>query len=159
MHRRTVMRTAAVMALASAAPRGFAHHGWSSFDQNRPIYLQGRAASVAWRNPHAELVLELPETLALPPDLVSRPVPLQKAGVDGAALLARTVLPSRRERRWQVELAPLTRLALWKVPEIRPGQSLAVVGFTFEAERGEPLLRAEYLFLEGQIYGLRSSPA
>ena len=77
MHRRTVMRTAAVMALASAAPRGFAHHGWSSFDQNRPIYLQGRAASVAWRNPHAELLLELPETLALPPDLVSRQVPLQ----------------------------------------------------------------------------------
>ena len=159
MHRRTMMRAAGVMALASAAPRVFAHHGWSSFDQNRPLYLQGRAASVAWRNPHAELVLELSETLALPTDLASRTVPPQKAGVDGAAVLARTVLPTRRERRWQVELAPLTRLALWKVPEIRPGQSLAVVGFTFEAERGEPLLRAEYLFLEGQIYGLRSSPA
>ena len=159
MLRRTVMRAAGLMTLTGAAPKVFAHHGWSSFDQNRPMYLQGRAVSVAWRNPHAELVLELPDTLALPADLASRPLHQQKAGVDGAALLARAVLPTRRDRRWQVELAPLTRMALWKVPEIRPGQALAVVGFTFEAERGDPLLRAEYLFLEGQIYGLRSSPA
>ena len=36
-----------------------AHHGWSSFDQDRPLYLEGRAAKVAWRNPHAELELEV----------------------------------------------------------------------------------------------------
>jgi hypothetical protein len=57
-----------------------------------------------------------------------------------------------------VELAPLFRLGLWKVPEIKPGAALAVVGFAFTDERGEALLRAEYLFLDGQTYGLRSSP-
>jgi hypothetical protein len=33
----------------------WAHHGWSSFDQARPIYLEGKVAQVAWRNPHVEL--------------------------------------------------------------------------------------------------------
>lgn len=37
------------------------HHGWSSFDQTRPIWLSSRAASVQWSNPHAALLLELPE--------------------------------------------------------------------------------------------------
>jgi len=159
MQRRQVIRAGGVLALTGAAPAAFAHHGWSSFDQDRPIYLQGRAASVAWRNPHAELVLEIPEGLTLPPDLAQRPVPPQTAGVDGAALLAKAVLPTRRERRWEVELAPLFRLGQWKVPEIAVGQRLELVGFTFKEERGAAVLRAEYLFLEGRVYGLRSSPA
>lgn len=158
MHRRDMMRASAALAVASVAPAAWAHHGWSSFDQTRPLYLQGRAVSVAWRNPHAELVLELPEPLTLPADLAQRPLPAQTAGVDDAALLAKTVLPRRRDRRWQVELAPLFRLGLWKVPEIKPGTTLAVVGFAFTEERGDALLRAEYLFLDGQTYGLRSSP-
>jgi hypothetical protein len=74
-------------------------------------------------------------------------------------LLRQAVLPTRRDSRWQVELAPMFRLNQWRVPEIRPGTELAVLGFTFVAERGEALLRAEYLFLDGQIYGMRSSPA
>ena len=49
-----------------------AHHGWSSFDQERPLYLEGRAAKVAWRNPHAELELDLAADLRLPADLASR---------------------------------------------------------------------------------------
>ncbi|MFZ9430182.1 MAG: DUF6152 family protein, partial [Burkholderiaceae bacterium] len=40
------------------SPAVWAHHGWSSFDQARPLYLQGKALEVKWRNPHAELVLE-----------------------------------------------------------------------------------------------------
>jgi Family of unknown function (DUF6152) len=64
-----------------------AHHGWSSFDQNRPIYLEGRAVNVAWRNPHAEFDLDLAAELKLPADLASRAVPPQSASVDGAGLL------------------------------------------------------------------------
>ena len=158
MQRRLVIQAGGVLTLAGGAPAVWAHHGWSSFDQTRPIYLQGRAVSVAWRNPHAELVLELPEALTLPTDLAQRPVPPQTAGVHGAALLAQAVLPTRRDRRWQVELAPLFRMGLWKVPEIQAGQALAVVGFTFKAERGDALLRGEYLFLDDRVYGLRSSP-
>ena len=35
-----------------------AHHGWSGFDQDQPLFLQGTARKVAWRNPHAEFDLE-----------------------------------------------------------------------------------------------------
>ncbi|MDP1791287.1 MAG: DUF6152 family protein, partial [Methylibium sp.] len=136
-----------------------AHHGWSSFDQGRPIYLEGRAVRVAWRNPHVELDLEVASDLRLPADLAKRPLPAQSAQVDGAGLLAAAVLPTRKDRLWHVELAPLTRMDAWKVAEIRPGTSLALLGFTFGGEQGEAVLRAEYLFVAGQAYGLRSSPA
>jgi hypothetical protein len=34
-----------------------------------------------------------------------------------------------------------------------------VLGFTFTGEKGDAVLRAEYLFVGAQVYGLRSSPA
>jgi hypothetical protein len=154
MQRRTLIATAMALPLAARA-----HHGWSSFDQNRPIWLDGKASKVAWRNPHAELTLELPPEFKLPADLASRKVPAQSAGVDGAALLKAAQLPTRKDSRWEVELAPLTRMEAWKVPEIKVGDSLGVLGFTFSGEKGDAVLRAEYLFLGGQVYGLRSSPA
>lgn len=154
MERRQLLLTA--LALPAWAQ---AHHGWSSFDQTRPLYLEGRVAKVKWQNPHAELELELPARPQLPADLAQRALPAQSAPVEGQALLARTVLPNRTDRRWEVELAPLTRLAAWKVAEIQPGASVAVVGFTFTGEKGDAVLRAEYLFVGGQVYGLRSSPA
>jgi hypothetical protein len=157
MQRRTLLTAAAPALLAPAWAQ--AHHGWSSFDQARPIYLEGRAAQVAWRNPHAELQLELPAELRLPADLATRAVPMQSAAVDGAALLKAARLPSRRERRWQVELAPLTRMEAWGIAPIRNGDAIAVLGFTFTGERGEAVLRAEYLFVGARTYGLRSSPA
>ena len=135
-----------------------AHHGWSSFDQTRPLYLEGRATQVAWRNPHAELKLELAADLKLPADLASRALPAQSAGVDGKALLAAAKLPTRRDKVWDIELAPLTRMSAWGVPEIKPGAALALLGFTFNGEKGDPVLRAEYLWLDGKAYGLRSSP-
>lgn len=137
----------------------WAHHGWSSFDQTRPIYLEGRAAKVAWRNPHAELELELPAKLKLPADLATRVLPAQTAAVDGPAVLRAAVVPTRKDRRWQVELAPLTRIEAWKVPQIKDGDSLALLGFTFTGEKGDAVLRAEYLFIGGKTYGLRSAPA
>jgi hypothetical protein len=137
-----------------------AHHGWSSFDQGRPLYLEGKAVKVAWRNPHAELVLELPgEGLKLPADLASRSVPAQAAPVDGPALLKAAQLPTRKDRRWDIELAPLPRMQAWGVPEIKVGDPLALLGFTFTGEKGDAVLRVEYLFLGGKTYGLRSSPA
>jgi len=154
MQRRTFVAGALVAPLVARA-----HHGWSSFDQARPIYLEGRAAKVAWRNPHAEMALELPADLKLPADLASRKLPAQAAGVDGAALLKAAQLPTRKDRVWQIELAPLTRMEAWKVPEIKNGDAIGVLGFTFAGEKGDAILRAEYLFIGGQVYGLRSSPA
>ncbi|TWO69955.1 hypothetical protein FN976_16540 [Caenimonas sedimenti] len=136
-----------------------AHHGWSSFDQDRPIYLEGKAAAVKWRNPHVELMLEVPADLKLPADLAQRNVPAQTAPVDGKALLAKAVLPRRKDRRWEIELAPLTRVEAWKLPEIKAGTSMGVLGFTFNDEKGEAIVRAEYVFVDGKAYGMRSGPA
>ncbi|KQW38348.1 DUF6152 family protein [Rhizobacter sp. Root404] len=155
MQRRIVLGLGAL----ALAPRAFAHHGWSSFDQDRPIWLEGKVMKVAWRNPHAELEIELPADLKLPADLAQRAVPPQSAAVDGPGLLKRAVLPTRRDKRWEIELAPLTRMESWKVPEIKVGESVSVLGFTMVGEKGDAVVRAEYLFAGGKVYGLRSSPA
>ena len=154
LQRRSLLVLAAALPLAARA-----HHGWSSFDPDRPLYLEGTVRKVRWQNPHAELELEVPASLQLPADLAQRAVPAQASPVDGKALLAKTVLPTRMDRTWEIELAPLTRMQAWQVQEIKPGTVLSVVGFTLREEKGDAVLRAEYLFVGGQVYGLRSSPA
>ena len=149
----------AAAAIPWAAPPAWAHHGWSSFDQDRPIYLEGKVLSSKWQNPHAELMIELSPGLRLPPDLAQRALPAQSASVDGPGLLAKAQLPKRSDRRWELELAPLTRMEAWKVSEIKPGAAVSAVGFTFKEEKGEAVMRVEYLFVDGKVYGLRSSPA
>lgn len=146
-------------AAATLPPAAHAHHGWSSFDQERPLYLEGRARNVAWRNPHAEFDLEIEGELKLPADLKARAVPPQSAPVDAAKLLAAAQLPTRKDRLWHVELAPLPRLQAWAVPTLQAGGAVAVLGYTFAGEKGDALLRVEVLWLAGKAYGLRSSPA
>ncbi|MGE0332502.1 MAG: DUF6152 family protein [Ramlibacter sp.] len=149
-----------LMAAGALAPLGaWAHHGWSSFDQDRPIYLEGRVTRAKWQNPHAELELEVPAGLKVPADLAQRTVPAQSSPVDGKALLAKAVVPNRKDRKWEVELAPLTRMEAWKVAPIKAGDMLSLVGFTFKDEKGGAIVRVEYLFVDGKAYGLRSSPA
>jgi hypothetical protein len=155
MQRRNLM-LAAGSALALPA---WAHHGWSSFDQTRPLFLEGQAVQVAWRNPHVELSLDLPAQPKLPADLAGRALPAQAAAVDGPALLKAAQLPTRKDRRWAIELAPLTRMQAWAVPEIKDGDALGLLGFTFTGEKGDAVLRAEFLFFRGKAYGLRSAPA
>lgn len=158
LQRRHFIASAGLLALPLTRT-AWAHHGWSSFDQGRPIYLEGKAARVRWANPHAELELELPADLRLPADLATRALPAQSAQVDGQALLKAAQLPTRKDRRWQIELAPLSRMNAWGVPEIRNGDSVAMLGFTFTGEKGDAVLRVEYLFVGGKAFGLRSSPA
>ena len=158
MNRRDVLKMSLAAPFAGVATFARAHHGWSSFDQERPIYLEGRVLKSQWRNPHAELELEVPADLKLPADLAQRSVPAQSAPVDGKALLAKAVVPTRRDRRWEIELAPLTRMQAWNVAEIKLGAQVSLIGFTFAGEKGQPVLRVEYLFVDGKAYGLRSSP-
>ncbi len=152
MHRRHLL-------LAALPLPAFAHHGWSSFDQGSPIYLVGSADKVRWVNPHAELELVRDLSAALPAEFAQRKLPAQSAAVDTAGLLAKTRLPRRADARWEIELAPLSRMSAWKVPEIKSGERIELLGFTFKDEAGKPILRAEYVWVQGQAYGLRSSPA
>lgn len=153
MQRRLFTFAAAALPLAARA-----HHGWSSFDQGRPVYLEGRAVNVAWRNPHVELDLDVATDLRLPVDLAQRKVPAQSASVDGPGLLKAAQLPTRKDRRWHIELAPLSRMEAWKAVPIKNGDAIALLGFTFAGEKGDAVLRAEYLWSGGQVVGLRSGP-
>jgi hypothetical protein len=157
--RQLLIYTSGTLAALAVPGLARAHHGWGSFDATQPIYLEGRAAAVVGGNPHTELDLVLADKLALPADLAQRTLPAQTASVDGRDILGRARLPRRNERQWHIELAPLSRLQAWKVAEIKPGDTLAVVGYTFAEEKGRAVLRAEFLFSGGGVYGLRSSPA
>jgi hypothetical protein len=159
MKRRDVLKTSAALSVAGLCLPSLAHHGWSSFDQDRPIYLEGKVIKSVWKNPHAELEIDLPASLKVPADLVRRTLPAQSAPIDGKALLAKAVVPTRQDKRWEIELAPLARMQAWNVAEIKPGTNIAVLGFTLTAEKGEAVLRVEYLFVGANTYALRSSPA
>ncbi len=159
MQRRSFLLASAALPVLGTAGVAHAHHGWSSFDQDRPIYLEGKARSVKWQNPHVELELEVASGLKVPADLASRATPAQTSPVDGKALLAKATTPKRGDKVWEIELAPLTRMQAWSVPEIKPGATLSLLGFTFKEEKGEAILRVEYLWLDGKAYALRSSPA
>lgn len=159
MNRREWLNLSLTLPLGSFAFNALAHHGWSSFDQDRPIYLEGKVTKTVWQNPHAELEIDLPANMKVPADFARRVLPAQTAPVDGKALLARAVVPTRQDKRWEIELAPLGRLQAWNIVEIKAGTSIAVLGFTLLGEKGDAVLRAEYLFVAGNTYALRSSPA
>ncbi len=156
MERRTFML--AVPLILTSRPL-WAHHGWSSFDEARPIYLTGKVARVRWQNPHAELVLELANPLTLPASLKTRTAPKQSASVDAASVFAKAVLPTRRDAQLEIELSPLTRLQAWNTPEIKAGEILELVGYTFSGEKGDPILRVKFLIRGNTVTPLRSSPA
>lgn len=153
MKRRTLLLAAGAAPLAALA-----HHGWSSFDQEKPVYLQGRIKSVRWANPHAEVVLVVDGSLALPADLARRSLPAQSQQVDGTAVLARTRLPEAADGEWTVEFAPLARMQAWGVREPKVGDRIEVIGYIAPKIGNGRLLRVEYLFADGKAYGLRSSP-
>jgi hypothetical protein len=153
MHRRFMLAAA----LAAAALPALAHHGWSSFNQDQPLYIEGRIKSVQWRNPHAEAVVEVAPTLKLPGDLAQRKMPAQSQNVDGAAIVGKTQLPPAAAGDWEVEFAPLSRMEAWQVAPLKAGDRVELIGYT--GVPGKPkLMRVEYLIVNGQAYGLRSSP-
>jgi hypothetical protein len=144
-------------ALALAGLPAIAHHGWSSFDQNAPLYLQGQVTSVRWTNPHTEAVLEVAKGLALPADFAKRTLPAQQQAVDAPGILARTQVPPGAEGKWELEFAPLPRMDAWGVAPLKVGDRIEVIGYTGVA--GKPkLMRVEYLIVNGTAYGLRSLP-
>ncbi len=147
--------------LVSIAPVVVAHHGWSSFDESRPLYFEGKITALQWQNPHVELTIVMTDKLALPEGLAKRDFPAQSRPVDGATIFAKATLPKARGS-WELELAPLTRVEAWKVAKPKIGDVAAAVGYTFKDEKkhdGKHIARVEYLMIGDQIFGLRSMPA
>jgi hypothetical protein len=159
MKRRTFLMTLPASGMALALTKNsFAHHGWSSFDESKPIYLEGKVKSTKWQNPHADIVIALTNDLKLPADLAKRAAPAQTASVDGAKILSSAALPKKRGD-WELELSPMSRIEAWKVTEPKVGDTIAAVGYTFKDEKSASLARIEYLIVGDKLYGLRSMPA
>ena len=153
LNRRQLIVAAFVLAGAPAT----AHHGWSSFDQDKPQYLAGTVKTVHWQNPHAELVITAPAGLAVPADLASRKLPAQSQAIDGAAVARKATVPAQAAGEWELELSPLSRLSAWGATEPKVGDRVEAIGYLL-ASGGERVMRVEYLFANGKVYGLRSSP-
>lgn len=154
MKRRHFIQFAAGALLAAPV---LAHHGWSSFDQDKPVYLSGTLTQVRWQNPHAEAMLRV-ETAKLPEDLATRSVPAQQQTIDGAGILKKAQLPANATGVWEIEFAPLSRMQAWGLaqpPKI--GDRIEVIGYAL-ADADKRVLRAEYLFVGGKAYAFRSSP-
>ncbi|MCY7387788.1 MAG: hypothetical protein LH481_06955 [Burkholderiales bacterium] len=158
MKRRHFFPAIAALVSVPLSPRLFAHHGWSSFDETRPLYIAGTVKSVKWQNPHAEMVIAVAKDAVLPPDFAKRPAPAQTASVNGAKILAEATLPIKRGD-WTIELSPMTRIEAWKVPTPKIGDSVAAVAYSFKDEKGASFARVEYLIIADKLYGLRSLPA
>jgi len=158
MNRRKLVLSGSVLALSAWHNTIFAHHGWSSFDETKPLYLPGKVKVVKWQNPHAEIVITVATDASVPADLAKLPAPAQSSNVDGPKVLAAARLPNRRGD-WTIELSPMTRINAWKVPQPKVGDTVAAVAYTFPDEKGDMFARVEYLIIGGQLYGLRSNPA
>ena len=152
-----MLRTLCSLLLALTVGTASAHHGWSSFDESKPIYLEGVVKSVKWQNPHAEVMLEI--NRVEPPAALTRfAIPKQSAQVDAVTVLGMAKAPTRKDAVWEIEFAPITRMDAWKVAPIKAGEKIAVVGYTFKDEKGEATLRVEFLIGNGKVTPLRSSP-
>ena len=152
-----MFRVLLVLILTLSGGVASAHHGWSSFDETKPIYLEGVVKSVQWQNPHAEFMLEV--NGAAPPAALTRfAVPKQSANVDAVMILGTAKAPTRKDKVWEIELAPITRMDSWKVAPVTVGEKISVVGYTFKDDKGEAILRVEFLIGNGKVTPLRSSP-
>ncbi len=143
--------------IALLAAPAFGHHGWSSFDQNKPMYLSGTLKQVRWQNPHAEAILQADAT-KLPDGLAARAVPAQQQSVDSAAVLKNTQVPVNAAGEWELEFAPLSRMKAWGLEQApKPGDRIEVIGYALN-DGGKRVLRVEYAFINGKAYAFRSSP-
>jgi hypothetical protein len=135
-----------------------AHHGWSSFDQDKPLYLSGTLTQVRWQNPHIEVMLRA-DAVKLPEGIATRPVPAQQQSVDGAGILKKVQVPANAAGVWEIEFAPLSRMQAWGLSQpLKVGDRIEVIGYGLADDRNKRLLRAEYLFVDGKAYAFRSSP-
>ena len=135
-----------------------AHHGWSSFDQDKPLYLSGTLTEVRWQNPHAEAKLRVDAT-KLPDGFAARTLPAQQQSVDAAGILKKAQVPGNAAGVWEVEFAPLSRMQQWGLSQPpKVGDRIEVIGYAL-ADGNKRLLRVEYLFLDGKAFAFRSSPA
>lgn len=155
--RQLILAVPAAVTLLGLSRNASAHHGWSSFETDKPLYVEGTVKSVRWQNPHVELVVDVKPGLKIPTVLIKRVLPAQVQQVDGKSLLAKATVPVTDAKTWTLELAPLFRVEAWKVAQPAPGTVVSALGYAFPGEKSA-FMRVEYLMIGEATYGLRSMP-
>ncbi|PJF37047.1 MAG: hypothetical protein CUN49_02335 [Candidatus Thermofonsia Clade 1 bacterium] len=135
-----------------------AHHGWSSYDLSRPVYVIGTVAEVIWQNPHVEVLLDVHGDIRLPANLAETPIPNFLERVGGRETLQKARLPSQAAKRWRLELAPISRMMQYGANRrAQVGETVAFVGYISRTVCDE--MRIEVvIFSDGETQGLRNSP-
>ncbi|PJF31950.1 MAG: hypothetical protein CUN51_03140 [Candidatus Thermofonsia Clade 1 bacterium] len=159
MKRKFIALVAALLSIAliGGAPVE-AHHGWSSYDLSRPVYVIGTVAEVIWQNPHVEVILDVGADIRLPANLAQTPIPGFLERVGGRETLQKARLPSQPAKRWTLELAPISRMAQYGANRrAQVGETVAFVGYISRTVCDE--MRIEVvIFGDGETQGLRNSP-
>lgn len=154
MYRRTAL---AALALLFSPPL-WAEHGWEAYDTTRPLYLEGRVASLLWGEPHARLELAPDAGARVPADLGARLVQRGPGDAGTAARLVKAAVPVLGDRIWQVQLPSLAELSVWGVPRPQIKERIAVIGYAGPPQERTPALRAEILVIGDKAYRLGSDP-
>lgn len=113
----------AVFALLATA--AFAHHGWSGYDESKPVTLTGVVQASGYENPHAYVDLQVKDN----------------APANG--------------KMWHAVLAPVSRMSARGITkaDIAPGATVTVEGFQDKSKVNE--LKIERITIKGKKYEIR----
>lgn len=75
-----------IIAAALAALPAWAHHGWSEYDQSKPLTLTGKVVQSGYEHPHGHIRLETPGKTWLV--VLAPPSRMQNRGLPREAILA-----------------------------------------------------------------------
>lgn len=107
-----------------------AHHGWSYFDTSQPLYFSGTVEEVSWKNPHPELIIRVPDNLALPENINAINIPPELEELNFQNTIDNLNVLPNPGGNWTLILAPTTRLNEWGMPEApQIGEEIAVFGY------------------------------
>ena len=117
---------------------------------------RGERSEVA-KNPHAEVKLEVNGASA-PAALPRFAVPKQSAAVDAVTVLGSSEAARAQGQGLGNRICADRQNGCLKVVAPKVGDRMAVVGSPFKDEKGEAILRVEFLIGNGTVTPLRSPP-
>lgn len=141
--------------LATTGGAILAHHGFTSFRTEAPIYLEGRIVEVHWGNPHPVVTLEVAQQPTGTP-WRQWTLPAGWADMGTGHIVGSTTIPTNATGRWAVEFSGFSQQPRFGFAESpRVGEPIAIVAF--QACQGNPrLARSTLVHYRGQTFSQQS---
>ena len=131
-------RIAAVVTLAPVAVLpAAAHHGWSSYEADKPVTVNGEILSASYENPHV--------TVTVKGEILSAKYENPHA----------TITVKGEDKVWTVTLAPTSRMISRGATKelVAAGKQISAYGYASRAEKDE--MRAERITIDGKTVEMR----